>query len=275
MSALQTLIINLKRQPERRAYAQSESLRCGLRPVILDATDARQLTASWIEQNTTADLQEKLRLPSYHSMNPGALACADSHRRAWGELLKLQRFPALILEDDFFWLEAPNAVLRALAAVADSDFDIILLGYSPRHRFPIQQLSTSISPDGHFVIPYQLVGRTSGSYAYLLSKRGAERLLTVQSVTIDREADDFAAELQRQGDQIRLGLMYPPLVHHGLFDSSIWSTSLTLRHALKRCINSACVRSTVLRRVLSWAMKRRLRRNYAKTGESSQGHSGT
>lgn len=259
---MEAVIINLKRQPERRRYAIDECRRANIHPSIMDATDLRDLSEEWLQDNASEIIIQNLKNDAYHSMNFGALACADSHRRAWKEVRGRRIYPTLILEDDFIWLKSQGRVKAIIQSIAETDFDMVILGYSPRKPFLLDK-SKGISVSNDFVVlPYSQIQRTSGSFAYLIGRKATEKLIAAQGMVIDREADDFAWEHQRQGNQLRIGFIFPPLVHHGLFDSSIWGTSNSWRSWFKRKVNMACLRSSLLRRIFSWLMAQRLRRRY-------------
>jgi GR25 family glycosyltransferase involved in LPS biosynthesis len=261
---MRVIIINLKRSPERKQHALNECKWAGFVPQVLDATDALSLGPEWVAANTTSRLLMSLDDPSYRFMNPRALACSDSHRRVYATLLAENGdWPSVVLEDDYFWLHRRSVVREILLQVGQSEFDLTLLGYSPRQPFLLNHSTAHSLRYGYFILPYENVKRTGGAYGYMITSKAAEVLLSSQAAGIDREADDFAREMDRHGRDIRIGVLFPPMVHSNIFRSTIWPSANGSRlRDLKAAISSYSVRSGVLRRLYTWALTRRLARRY-------------
>lgn len=168
---MNSVLINLKRQPWRRRFALNELARASLSPHVLDATDASALDAQSITRIAAPGILNNLEDFSYRSMNKGALACADSHRHAWARLIQMDVWPALIFEDDIFWLRSAKSIQRHLKLITYEGYDIVLLGYSPRQPFEFGSEAHAMEGVNSYLVPYSSVGRTSGSYAYLLTKK--------------------------------------------------------------------------------------------------------
>lgn len=259
---ISTIVINLRRRPDRKKFAIAECKNIDIDPIILDATDAKYLAEEWIERSATSEMREKIADPNFHWVNIGALACSDSHRRSWDELLKNEIWPSLVLEDDFFWLKNKTLTLKIINDISVSDFDLILLGYSLRKRVPVEKLIGRKIHKNFLLLEYDVVGHTAGSYAYFLTKKGAERLKSSQAAGINREADDFAMFLDKKSS-LRMGLIFPPLVHSGLFDSTIWEKSdKFLLFNFRKIFGFLSVRSNGFRRIYAWALSLRLERKY-------------
>ena len=117
-------------------------------------------------------------------IKPGAFACALSHRAAWKRLLADGADAALICEDDVS-LEASAFDLMKAAAARD-DWDVIFANErmaewravgsvkSDNRLLPLDRCATRISKAGD-------PPGAPGADAYLLSRRGAEKLLTALS----------------------------------------------------------------------------------------------
>ena len=250
-------MINLARHGARRRHAQRECRSLGYEPEIFTATDAQQLSPSWVESRVSDQMQKRLEDRGYRSVNMGALACMDSHIRVWQRLLEEDKWPALVLEDDFFWLDTPRVVSRLLKKIGAEDFDVVLLGYSPRKSFVLGEGQGIGLESGYRLLRVSDVGRVAGSFAYILNKGGAEKLAFGQPGRIVREADDWAWEHARGVD---VKILYKPIVHSGLFDSSIWLDRR--RPSVKRLVSWAAVHNGFFRKLYARAMSRRLANNY-------------
>lgn len=254
---MRTVVINLDRHGARRRHARRECRSLGYEPEIFTATDAQQLPPSWVESRVSDQMRKHLEDREYPSVNMGALACMDSHIRVWQRLLEEDRWPAMVLEDDFFWLDKPRVVSRLLKKICVEDFHVVLLGYSPRKPFVLDGGRGIGLESGYRLLPLSDVGRVSGAYAYILNQEGAAKLVHAQSEWIVREADDWAREYARGVD---VKVLYKPVVHSGLFDSSIWLDRR--RPSVKRLVSWAAAHNDFFRKLYARAISRRLANNY-------------
>lgn len=111
-------------------------------------------------------------------VKPGAIGCFLSHRRAWEEVVRGDAPMVLICEDDMSFRETPERL--TVAAVALGEFDIL---------FANDRLAAWAGDAGAVVPLPEAVRRIAASGAppsrapgadcYLLTRRGAERLLEI------------------------------------------------------------------------------------------------
>lgn len=263
---MHSIVINLKRQPWRRSFALSELARVSLSPTVLDATDAHILYSEEIIQISAPSIRSLLEDSSYHSMNKNALACADSHRRAWAQLIEENVWPALVFEDDVFWLHGAESIRKHLESIARERYDIVLLGYSPRQPFVVGADACAMEGVNSYLLPYSSVGRTSGAYAYLITQEAARHFLKMQENGVEREADDFGKEYSRLPEDLSMGLVFPPIAHSGLFESSIWNPKkITFKLVVQKFLSFMYVsfprfRTAISRAYLTHLANRYLRR---------------
>jgi len=161
---LHTWVINLDRAPERLARIRAQLERLGLAWTRLAAVDARALTPV-----QRAALDE----PTYRRRHgktpvPGELGCYLSHLEVMRHFLAGEAEFALVLEDDVLLHDALPAVLAGLVA--------------QRRRWDVAKLSAvhsgtplpylEVAPGHRLAV---MLTRCTGSSAYLLNRRAAER----------------------------------------------------------------------------------------------------
>jgi glycosyl transferase family 25 len=98
-------VINLARQPERRARMMRLLQEMGLRPRIFEATDGRALDPS------TYDFW--LNHPRRRLLNPGEIGCMISHVGVWRQIVAEGAPCAVVLEDDLCLASTFADVVRA------------------------------------------------------------------------------------------------------------------------------------------------------------------
>jgi len=161
---LHTWVINLDRAPERLARIRAQLERLGLPWTRLPAVDAQALTPA-----QRAALDE----PAYRRRHgktpaPGELGCYLSHVEAMRRFLASEAEFALVLEDDVLLHEALPAVLAGLVAQR-ARWDVAKLS-AVHSGTPMPYLE--VAPGHHLAV---MLTRCTGSSAYLLNRRAAER----------------------------------------------------------------------------------------------------
>lgn len=111
-------------------------------------------------------------------LTPGAVGCALSHKLAWERFLASDAERALVLEDDLT-LVAPElgARIQHVCAQLPDPYDLCYLGY--HGGFPRSYMERhgpeTVPAESEELLPAS--GAITGLYMYLLSRRGARRLL--------------------------------------------------------------------------------------------------
>ena len=178
----------VKRLDRRECFLRWNGSRQDIEFSFFDAVDGRTLERSRMEA-------EGLLVPNA-PYTAGALGCALSHRALW-ETAARQEAPLLIFEDDAcLQLHFPS--VEACLAQLPRDWDFLLLGYNTNvattlllpSRMPVSLIFGNhvqrqpgyfehLSQDGAWSAStaiYPLL-QAWGTLAYLVSPRGAERLL--------------------------------------------------------------------------------------------------
>lgn len=184
---MKTYVINLKRRPDRRAQMEK------ILPRDLDVT----FTTDWDGPLDGAEIRgDSLKgfgiFPSWkmvsenvwwsRPLKKGELGCSISHWSCWKDAVASGEDRAIFFEDD---IRLAQSFMEKLAATIQclqqhyTDWDLLYLG-----RLPLMP----DFPAGHgFVRP----GYSYGAHAYMLSRAGLEKILSVRFEQQLIPADEF------------------------------------------------------------------------------------
>ena len=163
---LPVFVINLDRRPDRWAAMSAQLDRLGIQATRIAAVDARLLAAqeNW-EQSANGNA------PEWH-VDPGAVACAYSHRKALRAFLDSGAQAALILEDDVELADDTPALLEAVDWWPPAARVIRL--ETPVVRATLWPASAE-TPSGRKV--HRFERRAWGTAAFLVNRQGAAYML--------------------------------------------------------------------------------------------------
>lgn len=172
--SLPTFLINLARDGERLATMAQQLDALGLPWQRVEAVYGRDLPPA--ERQRLYDAQANQR-QHHQALVDGEIGCYASHLRVWQQV-QAQGLPmALVLEDDMDLLPPLLPTLAALAS-RPCGWDMVKLIGRPQEpvaqRWPLGQAEGSALS----LIRYRRVPSLTG--AYVISARGAQRLLTVR-----------------------------------------------------------------------------------------------
>ncbi len=176
-NALALRVINLDRRPDRlKAFRHhvTEIAGSGLAARIerFAAIDGRTLLA-------TPEIQHMFRGNDFGSRR-NHIGCALSHLALWRQLAQSTSPAFLVLEDDVTLCPGFEGQLTGLCdALAQSHpaFDLLLLGYFDWQPRPEDDFETGYRQAR--LRPFEGPRYVGGTFAYLVSRRGAERLLNI------------------------------------------------------------------------------------------------
>ena len=185
-----TYCINLDRRSDRWAHMLAQFERLGLVVTRLSATDGQN-------PDVRATL---LRHPAADRLSPGAVACFESHRRAWQALLDSGAPHGMILEDDLMIAPGLRAFQTPEAIPGTADLIKIETNGNRIHLARKPQLALV---EGHLLAG--LRSYHSGTGGYIISARLARQLLQ-QSRTSLKPVDDFlfGADAQQAIDILQM-----------------------------------------------------------------------
>ncbi|RYF02980.1 MAG: glycosyltransferase family 25 protein, partial [Deltaproteobacteria bacterium] len=123
---------------------------------------------------------------------PAAVGCFLSHKRAWQAVVDRGLPEAYVFEDDVAFHPGAVDVIAAARRELPPDFDVMLLGcFTCEEEMVVEYLlgvARGVSPARTFSPHLTVPSQTFGSQAYLVSARGARRLLSAlarMSATVD------------------------------------------------------------------------------------------
>lgn len=180
-------VINLDRDIDRWNTVSAELLSKGVRlPKIkrILAVNGKALTSDDLIANTT--------FVARHFCTRGTIGCYLSHRSFWEKMLECPEDYQIVLEDDVVvaddFLRKVAGILNELENCEETsggNWDVIFLGalgcVHPEGKYGLNRIAAFMSGGGrknrqvteHCHVPR----RALGAHAYVLSKRGAEKLL--------------------------------------------------------------------------------------------------
>lgn len=181
-----TYLINLKRDIQRRKRSTNQLNQSGIQPIIIEAIDAHD---EYFPFSKYRDLSRG-KWWDLDKFKPGAFGCYLSHAKCWDKICNSDSQFSLVLEDDSF----VNADLLSALEINNEieSFDIIFINFGLTR---LLKLATCFNPKNTKFVPIDKLladllihnkfsdNLTPGSYGYLVSKRGAAKLLQM----MDRE----------------------------------------------------------------------------------------
>ena len=172
-------IINLRRRPDRLMRFQKEQGRIKEKIKIVDAVDGRLL-------RLTPDIQ-RLFQDNTFGWKKGVIGCNLSHLSIWYELAHSNQFieNMLILEDDVKFSKGWEEKLAEAMKYVPTDYDVLYLGgVLPPNKKGWEVCHELVNPHWAKIKENTWFGQEEPSeyfhfcaYSYVLSKRGAEKIL--------------------------------------------------------------------------------------------------
>ena len=168
MSAINILVISVATATSRREMQLHQLEQLGLSGEIVDAVTPDDLTAAELGN---------YRFSWARPLSNGEIACALSHRKAWGIAAK-SNSPTLILEDDVLLSDDISDVLQALSHGPDLGY--ISLEFYDQNKLlgdpePLALTEYSIS---------RLYKDRGGAAAYVIWPKSAQRILNAQTKSL-------------------------------------------------------------------------------------------
>jgi len=211
------LVISLDRRPDRYQKFLTHADVAGIHPdriTRISAVDAKTfdaVTHPSVSLLTAHNIRNKVRRSVYEIDTQGAVGCSLSHFKTWEWTLRSTSPAILIFEDDAEI--PPNFGSRFAQVVADlpESWDLICFYNTP--------LGDGAVGCGKKVEegPWYSCDALTGSHAYLLSKRGAKRLLA-NAYPIELHMDAYMAFMSRMG---RITMLWHPVLSiHQMWDNS-------------------------------------------------------
>jgi glycosyl transferase family 25 len=170
-------VVNLDRRPDRLGRFKSHVTEVAGEALArrierFAAVDGRDLTL-------TAELSHLFRGNDF-SFRRGFIGCALSHLALWRELAAGQAPAMLVLEDDVSLCPGFEGQLAELCSALTRDhpsFDLVLLGNFDWRPAAEDDFTTGFRPARP--LPFDGARYIGGTFAYILSRQGAQKLLAI------------------------------------------------------------------------------------------------
>jgi glycosyl transferase family 25 len=201
--------ISLDRRPDRWAKIQKEAHAAGIHNRLqrLSAVDAKEFVAHRhpaISLLTAHNIKNGIRRSHHEIDRGGAVGCSLSHFKAW-KFLQDSAAPALIVfEDDS---PIPTDFKARMATLlgelpSSGDWDMVTF-----YNTPYDGGLTGCEPDPSMK-PWSTCTSLMGAHAYMLSRRGADRLLA-RAYPIEMHVDAYMAFMARMG---HINMLWNPVL---------------------------------------------------------------
>jgi GR25 family glycosyltransferase involved in LPS biosynthesis len=195
------LVISLDRRPDRMAKFMEYATAAHIDPsriVRLSAVDATTFDAIHhpsVSLLTAHNIKNKVRRAHYEIDRAGAVGASLSHFKAW-EYLQNSRSEALIVFED----DAPipvdfNERLEKIVSELPPSWDMVTF-YNTSFAGGI--MGCSVKEGDEQRKPWQSCNSQMGAHAYMVSRRGAQRLLA-RAYPIELHVDAYVAFMARLG----------------------------------------------------------------------------
>ena len=207
-------IISLQEPTKKMEYLRS----FGLEPIWVEGVNGKALSPEAIQQETTSYCK--------YTCPVSAIGCALAHVKAWREFLMSGEKYGIIFEDDIILEDSfVYGVYNALHHVPD-DFDILYLGC---FGCDAENVSSVYKMSGIFYGKNERKGRINdfisvpeyayAAHAYVLSRKGAQKLIYMMEGKIDDHVDMMLHKLASTG-QINTYVTTPRLAYQTSTDST-------------------------------------------------------
>jgi len=169
-----------------------------------------QYVKSWKGVNGQRIKMEKLRSDGVISetcqMRRGQIGCFQSHKRIWEWCVRSKCGMALVLEDDATLKpdrRTAHVIKKALRNLRKTqpDWDILLLARNHKNRHDREAVADGIVRTGPFW----------GLFSYIVSQKGAQRLIALENVKVFHRACDVVISNHAINDALNVFALRPCL----------------------------------------------------------------
>jgi glycosyl transferase family 25 len=188
--------ISLDRRPDRWRVFEAAAKDAGIVTQRVSAVDALSFVAHEhpsVSLGTAHNLYYGVRRSHYEIDKPGAVGCSLSHFRVWEDCVASNKPAVVVFEDDVILPRDLTHRLDTVLAAAPAEWDVIQLQLTAYNDG-----ITGCAADASLTQPWQKCMSLMGTYAYIVSRRGAERLLK-RAYPIELHVDAYMAYMARLG----------------------------------------------------------------------------
>jgi GR25 family glycosyltransferase involved in LPS biosynthesis len=191
------VVISLDRRPDRWSIFTEKAYAAGIhgKAQRLSAVDAKEFVGHEhpaITLLTAHNIKNGVRRAHHEIDRPGAIGASLSHFKAW-EFLKNSSAPAIVIfEDDTNLPVDFKARMNTLLEELPTDWDIVSFYNTP---YAGGLTGCTAIPNER---PWSSCTSLMGAHAYMVSRRGAQRLLA-RAYPIEMHVDAYLAFMARMG----------------------------------------------------------------------------
>lgn len=209
---LPIVCISLDRRTDRWKNVQAAAAVANLPVTRVSAVDASQFVAHKhpaVSLATAHNIFYKMRRSHYEIDAAGAIGCSLSHFKVWKQLLDSSAPAMIVFEDDVQIPPDLGLRLQKILAETPDEWDILQL----------QRTEYGKGMNGCKPIkgeePWELCTSLMGTWSYIVTRRGAKRLLE-KAYPIELHVDAYMAYMARMG---HCKMIWHPLIDLAPFDS--------------------------------------------------------
>ena len=235
-------MINLPQFPQKYQQSLRNLAHLDVVPQRIDAVYGKDLDDEYIKSITYPSVQYTMnrgRSLDSDIASHGAIGCSLSHIKLWKQMIEKKEEMYLITEDDVdvtatVTTETINSFLEEVCQ-HDPNWDVILLGWMK----PLPGLKDG---DVHVTSNiYRINDVTFGTHAYLISRKGAERLLKYAFPIID-QVDSYISYMACRGDIAAYRPSRPFIDQYNPEGSSIQGNYLSSIKPVLNRFSNTCIR---------------------------------
>lgn len=201
-NGIETFVVNLTRRADRLKTFDSI---CPVKYTKFSAVDGKKL-------KPTIQLQQLFENNDYN-MRRGIVGCALSHIKLLVQLVNSDKNAYCILEDDITFTDNfVDKVQQVLKKLENSEWDFIYLGHSLYLQYREKGCydKTTRPNANKWNKPLSLLRSMGGAYGYIITKKGAEKMLNFINTNSMTNAIDTV--FQKAIDDVNTFYCYPHLV---------------------------------------------------------------
>ena len=210
------LVVSLAHASKRRQFIHEQMTKLKIDYAFFDAVDGEKLSRAYVSKFKIKEGEQCLE----RSLSKGELGCTFSHLQVYEKILAENIERLVVLEDDVIINDDFAMVLNNLNP-APSEWDIVHLGYSitlegapffGKNIYPLSLWKNRVLsiPPSVTSTQYRIgtpIVSLSGSYAYAITKKGAEQL--IQQI---KDEPVLPADLHLEMNDIKQRLGIAPVV---------------------------------------------------------------
>jgi GR25 family glycosyltransferase involved in LPS biosynthesis len=186
--------ISLDRRPDRWVKFKSLADAAAVRVQRLSAVDAKEFDATQhpsVSLLTAHNIKHKVRRAHYEIDTGGAVGASLSHIKAWNYLMSSNASALIVFEDDATIPPDFQSRLNQVVDELPAEWDIITF-YNT-----VFMTNRGCAPNPKMA-PLESCTGLMGAHAYMISRRGAQRMLA-RAYPIELHVDAFMAFMARMG----------------------------------------------------------------------------